>query len=66
MINAIITGIFKLILTLFDKLTSPLINGLLALFPALGTYFTYYTTFLTQSLTYVNLSWRLLMILNLH
>lgn len=55
MINAIINGIFKLIINLFNTITSPIILGVTALFPSLGTFFTYINTFLSYALTYVGL-----------
>lgn len=55
MINALINGIFKLIISLFNTITSPIISGVTALFPALGSFFTYINTFLSYSLTYVGL-----------
>lgn len=55
MINAIVNGIFKLIISLFNTITSPVISGVTALFPALGSFFTYIDTFLTYALSYVGL-----------
>lgn len=55
MINAIINGIFKLIINLFNTITSPIILGVTALFPALSTFFTYINIFLSYALTYVGL-----------
>lgn len=55
MINALINGIFKLIISLFNTITSPIISGVTALFPALGSFFTYISTFLSYALTYVGL-----------
>lgn len=56
MINAIVNGIFKLIINLFNTITSPIIAGVVALFPSLGTFFTYINTFLSYALTYVGLA----------
>ena len=53
--NAIINGIFKLIINLFNTITSPIILGVTALFPSLGTFFTYINTFLSYALQYVSL-----------
>ena len=55
MINAIINGIFKLIINLFNTITSPIILGVTALFPALDTFFTYINAFLSYALQYVGL-----------
>lgn len=55
MINAIVNGIFKLIISLFNTITSPVITGITALFPALGSFFTYINTFLSYALSYVGL-----------
>lgn len=55
MINAIVNGIFKLIINLFNFITSPVILAVTALFPSLGTFFTYINTFLSYSLQYVAL-----------
>lgn len=53
MINAIINGIFKLILSLFNALLSPVFSAITALFPALGTHFTNISNFLGMGLTYI-------------
>ena len=53
MINAIIQGIFKIIMWLFDLLFSPILSGIFALFPGLSSYFTHITTFLNMCFTYV-------------
>ena len=55
MINALVNGIFKLIINLFNTITSPIIAGVTALFPALGSFFTYINTFLSYALSYVGL-----------
>lgn len=55
MINVFINGIFKLIINLFNTITSPIILGVTSLFPALGTFFTFINTFLDYALTYVGL-----------
>lgn len=55
MINALVNGIFKLIISLFNTITSPIITGITALFPALGSFFTYINTFLSYALSYVGL-----------
>ena len=53
MINAIINGIFKLILFLANTLMSPIISAITVLFPDVNTYFSYINTFLGYALTYV-------------
>ena len=53
MINAIINGIFKLILLLANTLMSPIISAVTVLFPAVDTYFGYINVFLGYALTYV-------------
>ena len=55
MINAIINGIFKLIINLFNTITNPIITGVIALFPSLGTFFAHISSFLTYALRYVAL-----------
>lgn len=55
MVNAIVNGIFKLIISLFNTITSPVISGVTALFPSLDSFFTYINTFLTYALNYVGL-----------
>ncbi len=55
MINALVNGIFKLIINLFNTITSPVISAVTVLFPALGTFFTYINTFLSYALRYVGL-----------
>lgn len=62
MINAIVNGIFKLIISLFNTITSPIIGAVTTLFPALGTFFGYIFTFLDYALTYVGLILDLLFI----
>ena len=53
MINAIIKGIFGLVMMLFNMLFSPLISVITSLFPALGNLFTYLSNFIVMGLTYV-------------
>lgn len=55
MFAAIVKGLFNLVIKLFELLLSPIITGITALFPALGTFFTSINTFLNYSLTYVGL-----------
>lgn len=62
MINAIIKGIFALIMMLFNLLFSPLISAVTALFPNLGNLFTYLSNYIVMALTYVRSILALLMI----
>lgn len=62
MINAIIKGIFSLIMMLFNLLFSPLISIITSMFPALGNLFTYLSNFIVMSLTYVRSILSLLLI----
>lgn len=62
MINAIVNGIFKLIINLFNTITSPIIGAVAVLFPALGSFFTHINTFLSYALAYVSLALDLLFI----
>lgn len=55
MINAIINGIFKLIINLFNTITSPIISAVTVLFPSLDIFFSYISGFLIYALTYVGL-----------
>lgn len=53
MINAILTGIFNLIISLFDAIVSPFVSAITTLFPSLVGYFNSITNFLTYAVTYV-------------
>lgn len=53
MINKLIEGIFYIITKIFDLIFTPFFNALFALFPALSTYLTYITSFLSRALSYV-------------
>lgn len=53
MINAIVNGIFKLVINLFNVILTPIISAITVLFPDINTYFTYINTFLSYALTYV-------------
>lgn len=55
MINAIINGIFKLIINLFNVITSPIISAVTLLFPNIAVFFSYINSFLNYALTYVGL-----------
>lgn len=62
MVNALVNGIFKLIISLFNTITSPVISAVTVLFPSLDTFFSYIFTFLDYALTYVGLVLDLLFI----
>lgn len=64
MINAIISGIFKLVMYIFSSITSVLFGVIFSLFPSLADYFNYITQFITQALTYVSACSNLLLISN--
>lgn len=55
MINAIVSGIFKLITSLANLLVTPFITAILALFPQLEPVLSNITSFLAQMVTYVPL-----------
>lgn len=55
MINAIVNGIFKLIINLFNVITSPIIASVTLLFPDLAVFFGYISNFLSYAVTYVGL-----------
>lgn len=62
MVNALVNGIFKLIISLFNTITSPVISAVTVLFPSLDTFFGYIFVFLDYALTYVGLVLDLLFI----
>lgn len=62
MINALVNGIFNLILSMFNAILSPFISAITVLFPAVGTYFSYISTFVGYACTYVGLILDLFMI----
>lgn len=62
MINAIIKGIFSLIMMMFNLIFTPLLNLISSIFPALGNLFTYLSNFIIMSLTYVRTVLSLLLI----
>lgn len=62
MINAIIKGIFSLIMMLFNLIFSPIISIITSLFPSLSNLFTYLSNFIVISLTYVRSILSLLLI----
>ena len=53
MITALFKGIFKLISKLFSLILAGVLSVVISLFPAVDSYFSYITTFLTQATTYV-------------
>lgn len=53
MINAILTGIFKLIINLFNAVLSPIVGLVTALFPSVSELFSHIASFISQALTYV-------------
>lgn len=62
MVNAIVNGIFKLIINLFNVITSPIIAAVTSLFPSVSIFFSYINTFLGYALRYVGLVLDLLFI----
>lgn len=48
MINAIVNGLFKLIISLFNTITSPILIAVTSLFPNLHTFFFYIKVFLSE------------------
>lgn len=55
MINAILNGFLKLVVSIFNAILSPVIGAITALFPSVGSLFGYVTTFLGYGFTYVSL-----------
>lgn len=53
MVNALIKGLFKIIMWLFDLIFNPILSVIYSLFPNLSTYFGYLTNFLNMAFTYV-------------
>lgn len=62
MVNALVNGIFKLIISLFNTITSPVISSVTVLFPSLDSFFSHIFVFLDYALTYVGLVLDLLFI----
>lgn len=54
MIQSILSGIFKLIIKLFNALLSPIVALVTSLFPSVSSFFGYISTFVSQALTYVS------------
>lgn len=54
MIQSILSGIFKLIIKLFNSLLSPIVSLVTSLFPSVSSFFGFITSFLSQALTYVS------------
>lgn len=53
MLSLLIKGIFFVITKLFDIIMTPFVAGITALFPDLGTAFSYFNNFLTMCLEYM-------------
>lgn len=53
MLQMLINFIFNIILTIVEVITTPFFNTLFSLFPAVGHYFGYITTFFSTAITYV-------------
>lgn len=64
MINAIITGLFKLVMMIFNAITTPLFSFIFALFPDLANFFSYISQYITMSITYIGAASGLLLITN--
>lgn len=62
MLNLLVKGIFYIVTKLFEILLSPIISVVTALFPSLGSLFTYISSFTATSLTYVRSILKLLLI----
>lgn len=52
MIKSILTGIFKLIINLFNTILSPIVGLVTALFPSVAALFNHISSFLSSALTY--------------
>lgn len=55
MINAIVNGIFKLVTMLANVIITPLISGVVVLFPAVGPILNHIMIFLSQMVMYIPL-----------
>lgn len=55
MVNALINGIFKMILSLANLVAQPFIIGITALFPSVSVYLDHITNYLSSMITYVPL-----------
>lgn len=53
MLQMLINFIFNIILTIVEAITTPFFSVLFALFPSVGEYFGYISTFFATGLTYV-------------
>lgn len=62
MVEAILKGFLFLVQTLYNLLLSPILSGIISLFPATATLFTYITSFFTYALYYVAFVRELLLI----
>lgn len=54
MLEMLIKFIMQIIVTIIQFIFSPFLNALFALFPAVGQYFNYISSFLSQAFTYVS------------
>ena len=55
MVNALINGLFNLVSKLAEFITTPLIAGVTALFPTVGQFFSYITTYLGYFINYIKI-----------
>ena len=62
MIKSILTGIFKLIIKLFNTILSPIVGLVTALFPSVGALFNHISSFLSSALTYATTALDLLFV----
>lgn len=62
MIKSILTGIFKLIIKLFNTILSPIVALVTALFPSVASLFNHISSFLSSALTYATTALDLLFV----
>lgn len=62
MINAIVNGLFNLVISMFNAILSPVVSAVTSLFPSVGLYFGYINTFVGYMCTYASLAIDLLRI----
>lgn len=53
MVEAILKGFLFLVQTLYNMILSPVLNGIIALFPGVSTYFNYILSFFQYATVYV-------------
>lgn len=53
MVEAILKGFLFLVQTLYNMILSPILNGIISLFPGVSTYFTYILNFFQYAMAYV-------------